>query len=82
MTMKTTTRMSIDIARRFHMDLAYIDLPALPLPSTFSLYQSALLHIQFAGDEFMGLEWQSEMESLTSTLAFFAKRWNVGSKYL
>lgn len=80
MALASAIRMVIDISRRFHMDLAFIDLPALPLPATYAVYRTTLLYIQLAGDEFQGAEWTSNMESLQSTLGHFGKRWNVGSK--
>ena len=80
MALSSTTRMVIDISRRFHMDLAFIDLPALPLPATYAVYRAAILYIDFAGDEFLGPEWSENMKSLRGTLEYFGKRWNVGSK--
>lgn len=80
MALASAIRMVVDISRRFHMDLAFIDLPALPLPATYAVYRTTLLYIQLAGDEFQGPEWSSNMESLKSTLGHFGKRWNVGSK--
>jgi hypothetical protein len=74
--------MVIDISRRFHVDRAYIDLPALPLPSTFSIYQAALLHIQFSDDEFLGPDWTSDMDKLKNTLRYFARRWDIGSELI
>jgi hypothetical protein len=62
------------------MDLAFIDLPALPLPATYAVYRAAILYIGFAGDEFLGPEWSENMKSLRGTLEYFGKRWNVGSK--
>lgn len=81
MAIQTVTRIIIDIARKFLADLAFIDLLALPLPYTFCLYQAALLHIEFAGDEFLSPRWSSGMESLQGTLRHFANRWNIGSMY-
>jgi hypothetical protein len=80
MALSSATRMVIDISRKFHMDLAFIDLPALPLPATYAVYRASMLYIDFAGDEFLGPEWNSNMESLRGTLEHFGKRWNVGSK--
>lgn len=80
MAMSSAVRMVIDISRRFHMDLAFIDLPALPLPATYAVYKASLLYIQFSGDEFRSSEWCANMNSLKSTLGHFGKRWNVGSK--
>jgi hypothetical protein len=80
MALASAIRMVLDISRRFHMDLAFIDLPALPLPATYAVYRTTLLYIQLAGDEFQGPEWSANMESLRSTLGHFGKRWNVGSK--
>lgn len=80
MALASAIRMTIDISRRFHMDLAFIDLPALPLPATYAVYRSTLLYIKFSGDEFQTPEWSSNMDSLKSTLGHFGKRWNVGSK--
>ena len=80
MALSSAIRMVIDISRRFHMDLAFIDLPALPLAATYAVYRTTVLYIQLAGDEFQGPEWSSNMESLKSTLGHFGKRWNVGSK--
>lgn len=80
MALASAIRMVLDISRRFHMDLAFIDLPALPLPATYAVYRTTLLYIQLAGDEFQGPEWSANMESLKSTLGHFGKRWNVGSK--
>tara|TARA_R110002060_G_scaffold19709_8_gene26927 strand:- start:714 stop:1064 length:351 start_codon:yes stop_codon:yes gene_type:complete len=81
MALASAIRMTIDISRRFHMDLAFIDLPALPLPATYAVYRSTLLYIQFSGDDFQSPEWSSNMDSLKSTLGHFGKRWNVGSKF-
>lgn len=72
--------MVIDISRRFHMDLAFIDLPALPLPATYAVYRATLFYIYFAGDDFLGPEWLSNFDSLRSTLGHFSKRWQIGSK--
>jgi hypothetical protein len=72
--------MAIDIARRFHMDLAFIDLPALPLPATYCVYRATMFYISFAGEELLGDAWLSNFESLTSTLGHFSKRWSVGSE--
>lgn len=80
MSLASAIRMTIDISRRFHMDLAFIDLPALPLPATYAVYKSTLLYIRFSGDEFQTPQWSSNMDSLKSTLGHFGKRWNVGSK--
>ncbi len=80
MALASAVRMTIDISRRFHMDLAFIDLPALPLPATYAVYRATLLYIQFSGDDFQSPEWLSNMDSLKSTLGHFGKRWNVGSK--
>jgi hypothetical protein len=63
MALSSAIRMVIDISRRFHMDLAFIDLPALPLPATYSVYRTTLLYIQLSGDEFRSPEWSSNMES-------------------
>ncbi|KAH6719631.1 hypothetical protein BKA61DRAFT_569336 [Leptodontidium sp. MPI-SDFR-AT-0119] len=82
MALGSAVRMTIDISRRFHMDLAFIDLPALPLPATYAVYRSTLLYIQFSGDEFQSPEWSSNMDSLKSTLGHFGKRWNVGSTFM
>ncbi|KAF8848991.1 hypothetical protein BDZ45DRAFT_753246 [Acephala macrosclerotiorum] len=82
MALRSAIRMVIDISRRFHMDLAFIDLPALPLPATYAVYRTTVLYIQLAGDEFQGSEWSSNMDSLKSTLGHFGKRWNVGKYYL
>lgn len=81
MALSSSTRMVIDIARRFHMDLAFIDLPALPLPATYCVYRATMFYIHFAGDDFLGPEWLSNLDSLKSTLGHFSKRWNVGSEY-
>jgi hypothetical protein len=80
MALSSATRMVIDISRRFHMDLAFIDLPALPLPATYAVYRATMLYIDFAGDEFLGVEWTGNMKSLRGTLEYFGKRWNVGSE--
>jgi hypothetical protein len=81
MALSSSTRIVIDICRRFHMDLAYIDLPALPLPATYSVYRATLFYIYFAEDEFMDSEWLSNLGSMKSTLGHFSKRWNIGSKF-
>jgi hypothetical protein len=81
MALSSATRMVIDISRRFHMDLAFIDLPALPLPATYAIYRATMLYIDFAGDDFLEREWNSNMKSLRGTLEHFGKRWNVGSKW-
>lgn len=80
MAIKSATRMVIDISRKFHMDLAYIDLHALPPPATYCVYLAAMLHIQFAGQGFMAPEWRSDMECMKSTLNHFGKRWYIGRK--
>ncbi|KAL2074645.1 hypothetical protein VTL71DRAFT_8424 [Oculimacula yallundae] len=82
MALASAIRMTIEISRRFHMDLAFIDLPALPLPATYSVYKSTLLYIQHSGDQFQSPEWSSNINSLKSTLGHFGKRWNVGKHYL
>ena len=79
MAIKSATRIVIDISQKFLLDLAFIDLPALPLPSTFCVYQAALLHIEFAGDEFLEQQWTSDMRSLQDALKHFARRWSIGS---
>lgn len=81
MALASSTRMVMEICRRFHMDLAYIDLPALPLPATYCVYRASMFYIQFAGDEFKTSEWSSNMENFRSTLGHFGKRWNIGSEY-
>lgn len=81
MALSSSTRMVIDIARRFHMDLAFIDLPALPLPATYCVYRATIFYIHFAGDDFLEPEWLSNLDSLKSTLGHFSKRWSVGSEY-
>jgi hypothetical protein len=80
MALASATRMTIDISRRFHMDLAFIDLPALPLPATYCVFRASLLYIKFAASDFMNSEWSSNMDHLKSALGHFGKRWNVGSK--
>ncbi|KAK2630098.1 hypothetical protein QTJ16_000918 [Diplocarpon rosae] len=82
MALSSAIRMTVDISRRFHMDLAFIDLPALPLPATYAIYRATLLYIKFSGDSFQSLEWSANMDSLKSTLGHFAKRWSVGKHYL
>jgi hypothetical protein len=77
----SAVRMVIDICHRFHMDVAFIYLPALPLPAAFCIYRAAVIYIQFAGDEFLGSEWNTNMESMKGALAHFGKRWSIGSKY-
>lgn len=79
MAIKSATRIVVEISRKFLVDLAFIDLPALPLPSTFCVYQAALLHIEFAGEEYAGRQWTADMENLQGTLKHFARRWSVGS---
>ena len=79
MAIKSATRIVVEIGRKFLIDLAFIDLPALPLPSTFCVYQAALLHIEFSGDEFAGQLWNIDMENLQGTLKHFARRWSIGS---
>jgi hypothetical protein len=80
MALSSVTRMVIDISRRFHMDLAFIDLPALPLPATYAGYRATMLYIEFAGDDFLGSEWSENMKYLRGTLEYFGKRWSVGSE--
>jgi len=80
MALSSAARMVIDISRRFHMDLAYIDLPALPLPATYAIFRASMFYIDFAGEEFLNPEWSSNIESLRGTLEHFGKRWNVGSE--
>jgi len=80
MALKTATRIVVDISRKFHLDIAYIDLPALPLPSTFCVYQAALLHIHLSDQAFMQPDWKADMESLKSALAHFGRRWAIGSR--
>ncbi len=63
------------------MDLAFIDLPALPLPATYAVYRATMLYVDFAGDEFMGPDWKTNLKSLRGTLEYFGKRWSVGSKW-
>jgi hypothetical protein len=75
-------RMAIDICHRFHMDVAFIDLPALPLPAAFCIYRAAIIYIQFADEEFLNPEWKANMESMKGALAHFGKRWCIGSKYI
>ncbi|CZT50577.1 uncharacterized protein RSE6_11588 [Rhynchosporium secalis] len=82
MALASEIRMAIDISQRFHMDLAFIYLPALPLPVTYAVYRATLLYIQFSGDGFQGPEWSLNMNSLKSTLGRFGKRWKVGEHYL
>ena len=77
---RSATRMVIDISRKFHMDLAFIDLHALPPPAIYCVYLAAMLHIQFAGQGFMAPEWNSDMECMKSTLIHFGKRWYIGRK--
>lgn len=64
------------------MDLAYIDLPALPLPATYAIYRATMFYVHFAGDEFLGPEWLANLESLKSTLGHFSKRWYIGRESL
>jgi hypothetical protein len=61
--------------------MAYIDLAALPIPSTHAVYQAAIFHIQFSYDKFGTEEWDAEMKSLKLSLDKFGNRWSVGSKY-
>jgi hypothetical protein len=77
----SAVRMVIDICHRFHMDVAFIDLPALPLPAAFCIYRAAIIYIQFAGEEFLNPEWNANMESMKGALAHFGKRWCIGSEY-
>lgn len=72
--------MTIDIARKFEQDLAYIDVDALPMFATFCLYQATLLHVRLADEAFLSSEWCSDLESLKVTLAYFARRWPVAGK--
>lgn len=80
MAIKFAIRMVIDITRKFHMDLEFINLHALPPPATYCTYMAAMLHIQFAGQDFMSPEWKSDMECMRSTLRYFGKRWHIGGK--
>ncbi|TAQ90820.1 hypothetical protein B7494_g878 [Chlorociboria aeruginascens] len=82
LTMKSATRMVIDICHRFQIDLNFIEISALPLPATFCIYQATLLHIQLSGDEFLRPTWISDMHALKTTLAHFAQRWDIANKYL
>ncbi|KAL3419849.1 fungal specific transcription factor [Phlyctema vagabunda] len=82
MAIRSAVRIVIDIARRFLTDLAYIDLPSLPLPATFTVYQAALLHIDLSGPDMHSSEWIQDFQSLKGALAHFAKRWDVGQRYL
>ena len=70
--------MVVDISRKFHMDLAFINLHALPPPAAYCVYLAAMLHIQFAGQGFMAPEWNSDMDCMKSTLNHFGKRWYIG----
>jgi hypothetical protein len=80
MAIRSATRMVVDISRKFHMDLAFINLYALPPPAAYCVYLAAMLHIQFAGKVFMEPEWTSDMECMKSTLNHFGKRWYIGRK--
>ena len=63
----------------FNDRLAYIDLPALPLPSTFAVYQAVLLHIAFSGNRFGTEKWNAEITILNTSLARFGMRWSIAS---
>ena len=72
--------MTIDISERLQLDLAFIDVFALPLLSFFCIYQATLLHIQFADGGPLSENWISDIEHLKVALAHFSKRWTLGSK--
>jgi hypothetical protein len=80
MAIRSTIKMVIDISYRFNLDLAFISILALPLPSIFIAYKASLLHIQLADEQFLDEEWNSDMESLKVTLQYFSKRWSIGSE--
>ncbi len=61
------------------MDVAFIDLTALPIPATFSSYQAALMHVEFAGDDFGNPQWTAGMQELKEGVMHFARRWSIGS---
>lgn len=82
MAIRSATRIVIDISTRFLTDLAFIDLPSLPLPATFTVYQAALLHIDFAGPNIRDPAWIQDYNALKGSLAHFGRRWDVGRKYL
>lgn len=78
---RSATKIIIDICRRFNMDVAYLDLEALPPPASSATYLAALLHIQLAGENLMSDEWISDMDNLKRALETFNKRWSCGSKF-
>lgn len=78
MAIRSASRIIVDVCRRFEMDLDFIDIDGLPLPSTFSVYQTALLHIRFSGNEFLQPDWTFDMNHLKSALGHFSNRWAIG----
>jgi hypothetical protein len=54
------------------------ELSMLALPSTFAVYHSALLHIQFAGDSFGSPDWEAAMQTLKRMLGIYGSRWSIG----
>lgn len=79
---KSAIRIVLDISRKFLADLAFIDLPSLPLPATFAVYFSALLHIQLGGSAIFEQNWGSDLQCFKDTLSHFARRWDIGSMEL
>lgn len=67
----------LEISKDFNNRMAFINIPAIPLPSTFSIYQAAMLHISFAGNRFGTEQWNTEVLSLRNSLAAFGKRWGI-----
>jgi hypothetical protein len=75
------TLANIKISKMFS-EFVYEELSMLALPSTFAVYHAALLHTQFAGDDFGSAEWETAMQTLKRMLGTYGSRWSIGSALL